>query len=103
MRRSGNGMWGHGVYLAVNASYSKNYSFSCPNGHKQFFLISALLGDTIELKPDSSLRTPPSKSSAVATHDEYDSVKGFTAGSDVYILYSQAATYPRYLIEYSTE
>lgn len=32
--------------------------------------------------------------------DRYDSVKGFTNGSDVYMVYSNKKAYPSYLITY---
>jgi hypothetical protein len=32
--------------------------------------------------------------------DRYDSVKGFTGGSDVFMIYSNKKAYPEYLITY---
>jgi hypothetical protein len=31
----------------------------------------------------------------------FDSVKGNTKGTDIYIVYANARTYPRYLVEYT--
>ena len=44
------GMWGRGVYFAVNASYSMpSYSHQNEDGTYSFFLMKVLIGDYIEL------------------------------------------------------
>jgi hypothetical protein len=49
------------------------------------------------MQPDRSLRTPPMNP---ATKQPYDSVKGNTGGSDVFMVYSNKKAYPSYLITY---
>ena len=47
MRYSNGGMWGKGIYFAVNASYSNNYAH--PNDkEKQIFLSEVILGTCTE-------------------------------------------------------
>ena len=112
MRYSDSGMWGRGTYFAVNASYSVNYSSTeAATGSKQFFLARVLLGDHCEVldsnpRPDvpsrTQLRKPPARHDldTGAIEDTYDSVKGYTGGSDVYIVYQNNQGYPEYLITY---
>lgn len=63
---SDSGMWGRGIYFAVNANYScPGYSWKVPgkNNLYQVFLCEVLVGDPFEAgsKSDSSLKEPPFK------------------------------------------
>ncbi|KAF0984709.1 hypothetical protein FDP41_000608 [Naegleria fowleri] len=103
MRFSASGMWGQGIYFAKKASYSNGYGFTNENNTKKMFLADVLLGDYIEIRSDNSLRLPPEKpgiSTSVFATVRYDSVKGFTGDSDVYIVYQNSKAYPSYLITY---
>ena len=93
------GMWGIANYFAVNASYSDKYSYKIADGHKQMIYARVMIGDTITLEPKSSLRMPPPINPA-NPHDLYDSVRGYTAGSHVYMIYTNKQAYPAYLITY---
>jgi hypothetical protein len=94
------GMWGIANYFAVNASYSDKYSFkTSANGHKQMIYARVMIGDTIKCDPKGSLRMPPPVNSA-NPYDLYDSIKGETCGSDVYMIYTNKQAYPSYLITY---
>lgn len=90
MRFSNNGMWGKGIYFAVNAKYSDDYSHHTKN-EKQMFLCLVNVGYFKELKSNGSIKKPP---------EGYDSIKGNTGGSDVFILYENGKCYPKYLITY---
>jgi hypothetical protein len=74
------GMWGRAIYFAQNASYSLSYAFSHGNSAKGMFLARVLLGNCMDTgaNNDSSLVVPP---------EGYNSVKGRTGGSDVYMVY----------------
>jgi hypothetical protein len=63
------------------------------------FMANVIIGNTIIMQPDNTLRTPPlvAKGSQVA----YDSVKGNTGDSDVIMVYSNKKAYPEYLITYT--
>ena len=91
------GMWGAASYFAVNASYSNDYAYVDTNSSRQFFLSEVLIGDCVNL-PSGKYTAPPKKNDG--TNDEYDSIKGHTNGSDVYMVYSNNKSYPRYLITY---
>ena len=99
------GMWGTGSYFAVNASYSDVYAYTAVGIEKKMFIICKVLtGESYNAKTsDNSLRQPPLK--PVATHESfeeerYDSVKGHTNGSDIYIVYDHEKVYPAYLVTY---
>ena len=100
------GMWGTGTYFAVSASYSNNYAYTT-GARKQMILAKVLTGETFQCNQDSSLKKPPVKSrsklggSRNTFEDElYDSVKGHTNGSDIFVIYDHEKAYPAYLITY---
>ena len=65
------------------------------------FMATVIIGNTIVLQPDKSLRQPPNKPvTKPGTTNPYDSVKGNTGGSDVIMVYSNKKAYPSYLITY---
>ena len=97
---SGEGMWGRGIYLAKNASYSYAYSHPLPDGSKQFFYCSVLVGDSVKLEPNNTLRLPPVKNEAASGDERYDSVEGATGGSQIFIVYDNQKVYPAYLITF---
>lgn len=110
VRYSNDGMWGRGIYFAQNASYSHNYAnVNTATGERVFFYCSVLLSDYIALASDKTLKMPPLKTNAASSEnsnlehdmDRYDSVKGNTNGSDVFIVYENEKTYPAYKITYS--
>lgn len=121
LRFSGQGLWGHGTYFAVNASYSDSYSYrSYGRPDKSLFLARVLTGKSVTLMvPDYSLTKPPIKPvdesvSSLGLHQErfsttrfvclltfrYDSVKGHTNGSDVFVVYANGVAYPEYIVYY---
>ena len=100
MRFGRAGMWGNGNYFAMKASYSNKYAYRLPDGTRQIFLAKVLTGQSIELKPDSSLRMPPIINPATKGNVRYDTVNGHTNGSQVFIAYSNDKAYPFYLISY---
>ena len=101
MRYSNAGLWGIGIYFAVNASYSDKYAHSLPNGMKQMFLAKVLTGNSKELPSRRDLRLPPVKEKSLkGVVIRYDTVKGHIKGSDVYITYLNDKAYPYYLITY---
>mmetsp|Transcript_24135 Transcript_24135/g.21200 ORF Transcript_24135/g.21200 Transcript_24135/m.21200 type:complete len:143 (+) Transcript_24135:1897-2325(+) len=99
LQYSNDGMWGRGLYFAVNASYSVSYSHTTGNT-RLMMLVKVMIGDEVKLQPTGSLRKPPLRNPNGNSKVRYDSVTGFTAGSDVYILYAMRRAYPLYLVEY---
>ena len=106
-RFSREGLWGTGSYFAVNASYSDAYAYSTPGGinEKQIFICKVLTGDSYNAgtNKDPTLRQPPLKSgyrSELFDEERYDSVKGYTNESHVYVVYDHEKVYPAYLVTY---
>ena len=107
-RYSKEGLWGTGSYFAENASYSNNYAYrTIKDGNcvKQMLICKVLTGDhyNAESKTDQTLRQPPLK--PIQTHgsfeeERYDSVKGYTNESYVYVVYDHEKMYPAYLVTY---
>ena len=104
-RFSRKGLWGMGSYFAVNASYSDRYAYNATALEKQMLICKVLTGDSYNAtKTDGTLRQPPLK--PVPTHgsfeeERYDSVKGNTSGSYVYVVYDHEKMYPAYLVTYN--
>lgn len=98
MRFSAQGMWGLANYFAHNSKYSNDYSSKTAAGESQMFMATVNVGKFFEMNPDRSLKMPPLLPGSQA--DRYDSVKGHTGGSDVYMVYSNKKAYPSYLITY---
>jgi O-acetyl-ADP-ribose deacetylase (regulator of RNase III)/cold shock CspA family protein len=96
---SNQGMWGRGCYFAVNASYSNNYAHSLGSNEKQFFLADVLVGDWLDKTATSSLVRIVDKNPQ--TNNDYDSYRGHTGGSYIFILYRDYRSYPTYLITYT--
>ena len=93
------GMWGRGIYFAVNASYSVNYAHresNEENAPKGMFFVKVITGCSHYMKPDKNLKIEPEKTGG----GRYDSVKGNTNGSDVYIIYNNAKCLPVYYVHF---
>lgn len=105
-RYSKAGLWGTGSYFAVNASYSDAFAYKTVHGviRKQMFICKVLTGESYAAeRKDESLRQPPLKpatSQGSFAEERYDSVKGYTNGSHVYIVYDHEKVYPAYLVTY---
>ena len=97
---SNEGMWGKANYFAYNSSYSNAYASVLPTGQRQMFMANVIIGNTIVMQPDKTLKTPPMIPRT--NQIPYDSVKGNTGGSDVIMVYSNKKAYPEYLITYTT-
>ena len=69
-----------------------------PDGTRQMFEARVNIGRTIQLNSDNTLREPPQIDPSKP--QRYDSVKGHTGGSDVYMVYANRKAYPEYLITY---
>ena len=93
------GMWGRGLYFAENASYSAAYAYNSPQNTKIFILARVMIGDSITLEPDNTLRKAPLRQDTMS-QIKYESVKGHSYGSEIYVLYHMRRAYPEYLIEF---
>jgi hypothetical protein len=84
-------MWGRGIYFAVNAEYScRGYKFTVPNCNNVYEVFSAnvIIGNEKDFGPSNdgckAFKEPPCIPNST---ERYDSVKGHTGGSDVFIVY----------------
>ena len=103
MRHSNQGMWGTGIYFAVNAQYSLGgYAYKNNDGSKSIFYVRVAVGDDITLPKNGSYKIPPEKPAASGRFavERFDSIKGNTNGSDIYIVYENSRAYPDYLITF---
>ena len=66
------------------------------------FLASVVTGSSVNLASDRTLTHPPvrNNSPSGAVTRRYDSVKGNTAGTDVYMVYDNGAAIPNFLVTY---
>ena len=105
---SRDGMWGTALYFAENMSYScPTYAYSVPQQNRkdnkpswEVFLANVVLGDYKEMPSTRDLKTPPAKPNS---EQLYDSVKGNTNGSDVYMVYKNVKTYPGFVVTFVNE
>ena len=98
---SGDNLWGAGTYFAVNASYSDRYVYR--SGQQQVMIVATVLtGEACTFnKPDRTLKKPPLKQQDRKFEgDLYDSIKGHSNGSDIFVIYDHEKAYPAYLITY---
>jgi hypothetical protein len=104
LRCSSGGLWGRGIYFAVNASYSDGYAHHEGNVHKMFAAF-VLTGNSYLSPWDGTLTKPPpipaADGSDTSVQRRYDSVCGVTGGTRVYITYDNDHAYPAYLITYT--
>eukprot|EP00475_Leptophrys_vorax_P023975 TRINITY_DN32_c0_g1_i1.p1 TRINITY_DN32_c0_g1~~TRINITY_DN32_c0_g1_i1.p1 ORF type:complete len:1229 (-),score=349.68 TRINITY_DN32_c0_g1_i1:93-3779(-) len=99
-------MWGRALYFAWNASYSYSYGYK-ENGRTVILLNRVLRGKSINLNP-GKLVSPPclpqdevDKLHTKFKNPRYDSVEGYTGGSNVLMVYENQRAYPLYRIELS--
>ena len=85
------GFWGRAIQFAKLADYSHGYAQKSSEKKSALFYASVLTGQHIELVSDKSFRVPP---------DGYDSIKGSTAGHDVYMVNQNDKTYPMFHVYY---
>ena len=103
------GLWGEGAYFAVRAKYSDGYAFTNLEGYKQMFMVKVITGITCKYQhEDRNIKAPPvipmssTHSNGLTFEDQrYDSVSGYTHGSEVFVIYEHGRVYPEYLITYT--
>ncbi|KAI6653609.1 hypothetical protein LOD99_3504 [Oopsacas minuta] len=105
-RHSNIGMWGKANYFAVNASFCESYQYTDPTTNSKMILqVKLLAGNVAHLPSKSSLTMPPPLPNFMKQQfvgQRYDTVSGdHTAGSKVYMVYTNERAYPEYLITYS--
>jgi hypothetical protein len=82
------GMYGKGLYFAVNSSYSNGYAYATKEGTRQMFLADVFVGKSYNSGNNSVVKAPVG----------YDSINITSNG--FYIVYHNFYSYPLYLIDY---
>ena len=112
MRFCQSGLWGIASYFAEQASYSNadKYCYKNSRGERELLIAQVLVGHTVELMPDASLRMPPEmpcvSGSGAMPGMRYDSVTGVGGGGGhtrVYMIYRHDRAYPKYRLTYVTD
>ena len=103
------GLWGPGIYFAVNASYSHTYAHVkdvLGYSVSKMLVAKVLTGLSCASPRNRELRFPPERADTGAEEGRvrrrYNSVQGTTGGSEVYITYTNEQAYPAYVISYTT-
>ena len=91
-------VYGKGVYFAVNASYSHNYSKPDDNGNRFMYLCKVLTG--VYTQGDSSMLVPPARDDSNKAV-RYDSVVNDMTKPDMYVVFSDHRSYVEYLVQYT--
>ncbi len=99
MQYAQTGYWGKGMYFAANASYSNKYAH-VEGGVSHILMAKVIVGKAFDYGTthDKTLKHPPLLPGNPVKR--YDSVKGNTEGSDVYMIYDGNQAYPTYLLSY---
>mmetsp|Transcript_894 Transcript_894/g.1219 ORF Transcript_894/g.1219 Transcript_894/m.1219 type:complete len:146 (-) Transcript_894:106-543(-) len=93
------GMYGVGIYFADNSGYSHSFAFRHPDGTYSMFLCYVLPGHSAYDPPNpTTLRIPPLLHPGTERADRFDTV--MNRDRDHTITYSNAKSYPAYLINY---
>ncbi len=95
-------MWGKGIYFTDDTSYIQYYRYEVPGQQNQYevFCANVVIGKEIAMPRDNSTRFLLEPPAIPGTNDRYDSVKGNTNGSDVFVVYKNVKTYPGLLVRY---
>jgi Poly(ADP-ribose) polymerase catalytic domain len=99
---SNDGLWGKGVYLAAQASYSDKGGYVyVENGVKHLLYVRAILGDTVKMPPTKLLEFPLNPK----TKRKFDSLCEQESDerpvSVIYVFKRSVQTYPEYVISYT--
>lgn len=94
-RFSNAGRYGFGIYFADNSNYCLEYAYKTPQNEYQMMMAFVIVGESISMNPDKSLRMPP----MINLENRYDSVKNLDKSHT--IIYDSNKHYPAYLITFS--
>jgi ABC-type branched-subunit amino acid transport system substrate-binding protein len=108
------GFWGRGLYFAEHSRYSDMYSYKPwgpswqptstdrpigEDGEREMFLAKLLVGNATDLEKDSTLVSPPHLDPSQMGL-RFNTVRGVTDGSPIFIVYENGRAYPSYLVRY---
>eukprot|EP00992_Anisonema_acinus_P009270 TRINITY_DN5473_c0_g1_i1.p1 TRINITY_DN5473_c0_g1~~TRINITY_DN5473_c0_g1_i1.p1 ORF type:complete len:399 (+),score=83.62 TRINITY_DN5473_c0_g1_i1:52-1248(+) len=100
MRVAATGLYGVGIYFAVNACYSDSgYVLQNPDKSKEMFICRVTTGSSTA--GNSALRRPPPKDPKNPTGDLYDSVYNTGKPIIMHIVFNNSQAYPEYVLRYT--
>lgn len=100
MRVAATGMYGVGIYFAVNATYSDHgYVLQNKDKSKEMFICRVTCGQHVP--GNSALRRPPPKDVKVPNGELYDSVTDTGKPNIMHIVFNNAQAYPEYIVKYT--
>lgn len=96
-------MWGSGAYFAENARYSDSYAYRLSDETtRQMMIVSVLTGIPCQYgKTQNPELTKPPDRVPGQPGQLYDTVKGHSGGSDIYVVYDHCKSCPAYIITYN--
>eukprot|EP00667_Euglena_gracilis_P013983 EG_transcript_14461 len=98
MRVAATGLYGIGIYFAVNAKYSDSgYVLQNPDKSKEMFICRVTCGEHVP--GNSALRRPPPKDTKVPNGALYDSVTDTGKPNIMHVVFNNAQAYPEYLVK----
>nr|XP_002126120.2 poly [ADP-ribose] polymerase 15-like [Ciona intestinalis] len=89
--------YGKGVYFAVQAQYSHNYTSLDRNNHRCMFLSKVVTGEYCA--GNSSMITAPAIAGG-QKNELYDSVVNRVSNPTMYVVFKDASVYPDYVLTY---
>ena len=93
--------FGEGAYFAVSADKSASTTYSPPdaNANRFMFYLRVLTGEYT--KGRRGLKVPPPKDPNISTVILYDSVVNYMKAPDMFVVFTDAQSYPDYLITFT--
>ena len=91
--------YGLGVYFAINAKYSENYTSPDANGHCQMYFARVLTGEYTKGNPQ--MKTPPSKNDPSNPSLHFDTTVDNPAGPGIFVTYYDTQAYPEYIVTFT--
>jgi hypothetical protein len=100
MRVAASGMYGVGIYFAVNAQYSDNgYVLQNKDKSREMFLCRVTCGS--HANGAGSMRRPPPRDSSKPNGQLYDSVTNTGSPTIMHIVFNNTQAYPEYVLHYT--
>jgi len=85
------------LYFTANADFCHSSNYQNQKGRKKVFVAKVLVGKSVSLDPDHTLKVPPMDTK---TNERFDSVKGNVNDIEVFMVYANKQAYPEYLLTY---
>ena len=91
-------VYGQGVYFALNAKYSADYTKPDPYGLCQMYYARVLTG--LYERGNSTMKTPPSLNDQNNPSLHYDSTVNDPGRPTIFVIYYDTQAYPEYIVTF---